>query len=58
MNRLRDVGRRLRGRSMNRLLLCVGFLHLFGVMLRLRVCHSVLRVLANFGLWRTGRLFF
>ena len=58
MSRLRDVGRRLRGRSMNRLLLYVGFLHLFGVMLRLRVRHSVLRVLANFGLWRMGLLFF
>ena len=43
---------------MNRLLLYVGFLRLFGVMLRLRVRHGVLRVLANFGLWRTGRLFF
>lgn len=58
MSGLRNVGRRLRGRSMNRLLLDVGFLQLFGVMLRLRVRHSVLRVLANFGLWRMGRLFF
>src|SRR5271165_3448132 len=43
---------------MNRLLLYVGLLHPFGVMLRLRVRHSVLRVLANFGLWRMRRLFF